>query len=211
MIRAVLLMTVLTACNIGNRQAEGDGVTRIVTDRIRAGLGGGEDATPPPTVAQVRAALTPEVRAALPAPTLLVQVEGTGGVSLPQRITVNGATETYLTEDDSTLAFRDGMLVGTRGIGFDLMAADVAEASAAIRAGRTTRITRTMSWLDGTGAIVRRGFTCGIQPVGGRITETCNAIGLAFENDYVIRGGNIVASRQWSGPVQGHIRIERVN
>lgn len=172
-----------------------------------AGTGGGA-APAPPDPATLRAAITPEVAASLPVPTLFAVLGDS--VSLPQRITVSNGVETWLTEDDITLSTRDGMVVATRGLGFDVMEADVELALAALRGGGA-RASRNFGWLDGEGRMLRRSFDCVYTRSGAGITERCHAIGLSFENAYILRGGRIVASRQWLGPVLGAISLEQLS
>lgn len=174
---------------------------------LRARVGGGVAAPPPPGLAAVRAALTPAVVAALPPGTVLVAHEATGAVWLSQRVATTGGVQTVLSEDGVTLSLRDGLVVASRGLGGDLMESDVADAAAALRAGRA-RAVRTHGFLDGEDRVVTRAFDCRYAPAGDGVVERCFATGLSFENTYAMRGGRIAASRQWLGPRIGHLYLE---
>ena len=212
----------LAACSgvIGGADDADDGRSALRT--VGTALIGAVASPPrpaPPDPDVVRAQLTPEVVAALPGPTLLVVLERVGAISLPGQVARNGDVATFETEDAITLSLRQGLLVATRGLGFDLMSADVDEPLAAIlsRADGATA-TRSQTYLDAENRAVRRSFACGYRTARSgaagpgivRVHETCRGRGLAFENRYDLRGTRIVASRQWIGPFHGHLEIEQV-
>ena len=209
---AAVLLALLSAC--GGDTAR-DVLPPRPPDAVREVLGavrdrtGGRGPAPPANAAAVRAALTPQVRATLPPGTLLVVHERSGATSLPQRVATAGGVETVLTEDGITLSFRDGVLVASRGLGLDLMESRVGDVVAALRGGAAAA-TRSHAWLDGADRLVTRSFACRYAATSDGVRERCDGIGLGFENLYVVRGGRIVASRQWLGPEGGHIYVERL-
>lgn len=162
-----------------------------------------------PTVVQIRKSVTPEFRAAnLNRPVLIVELEKSSQAALLVGVAVNDRVITYLTLDDVSLAIADGVLIATRGLGFDLMAADVSDFERALVSGGgpTKRVHR---YLDGEGKLFNRTFACDVAIEGRTITETCEGEGQAFTNTYATNAIDwIISSRQWIGPEHGYIRIE---
>jgi len=113
---------------------------------------------------------------------------------------------TYFTPDGISMSYKSGVLVGTRGLGFDLMGADVGDVLQSLRSGRDGAV-RLHRYLDGEDQIVLRSLVCDYTG-SGRITETCYSDGLEIKNTYQMSGGRITTSRQWIGPEQGYIRLE---
>lgn len=122
-----------------------------------------------------------------------------------------GDVATWQDSNRTTLSFRQGVLISTRGIGGDLMSADVSEVLGAVRggAGQAVRIHRT---LGGEDQLVLHSFVCRYgrgrsvmtDPlVAGQsatlVTETCiDSDGFEFENRYWLdTGGTIRQSTQW--------------
>lgn len=163
------------------------------------------------TAEQIKARLTPEVRAQFGgAPLLVATVENPRFASVLYGTGENGGTITYFTPDRVSLSFQDGVLVATRGLGFDLMAADVAQTRHALaqRGGVSHRTHRT---LDGDNTALTHSFTCDIaKDAKGRILESCTGAEHQFQNTYLYdKAGQMVYSRQWIGPKRGYILIER--
>jgi len=164
---------------------------------------------PPPTAAQIRAGLTPEVLAQLGGAVLLVEFPKWDMAAGLLPIGRNRGHVTWRTTDGVTLSFRDGMMVSTRGLGFDLMAADVGAALAAVKAGRGQAV-RIHRYLDGENQTVSLRLICDYgREDGGATTETCDVGGRNIENRYWLDpAGNLRKSRQWHGPKHGHILFE---
>ena len=166
---------------------------------------------PPPSAAQIRANITPELRAQLGNPTLMIgTLENPPLASLLIGVQNNGTVTTFSTPDGVTFALERGVLVATRGLGFDLMSADAAQTRAALAAGGGSGAVRVHRYLDGENQTVIRSFVCDIaRTAPGALRERCYGDGLQFDNSYRIgaRGG-IIASRQWIGPDRGHVVLE---
>jgi Group 4 capsule polysaccharide lipoprotein gfcB, YjbF len=168
----------------------------------------GRSAPVSPSAEDIRDQITPEVRAELGgAPLMIAVLEKNNLASVLIEERRNRNLVTYFTPDGISLTLKDGVLVGTRGLGFDLMSADVADILPAIqRNGR--EVVRIHRYLDGEDQIVIQSFVCDFQ--GRReVTETCYGDGLKIENSYRINGaGKIIFSRQWIGVEQGYVRLE---
>ena len=135
----------------------------------------------------------------------------------------NGRAETYESQYGFTAAFRDGMLVGTRGLPYDLMGASAEATRAAIRAGGGTAI-RYHDTLNSLDQIEQARFECTIvangpdtvslglrEVVGRKYTETCVNRRVQFENLYWLDdSGDIMASRQFVSQTVAYLRSNRL-
>lgn len=137
----------------------------------------------------------------------------------------NGDAVTWHTGDRVALTFKDGVLVATRGLGADLMTADVNNTRAMLT-GRAMPAfyTRFHSHLDGTVETRFRSFQCevaGREPetikIGGRardvtrIEERCLSPGLEVRNEFW-RGadGTLWKTRQWVNEDSGYLMTQRL-
>lgn len=174
------------------------------------------------TVPDVRASLTPEVLAAESGPVLIVEVPAAPSAA---GMTVAGTNRDVVTFSDAGSTFvivRGGVIVGTRGFGFDLMNAEVSGTLNALASGGG-RAERLHTYLDGLGKTLVRRFGCTLSPAAGEsvrllsgtveaqvVAERCEgALGGVFENRYWIAGGIVVKSQQWVSPELGYILTER--
>nr|MCU0803203.1 YjbF family lipoprotein [Paracoccaceae bacterium] len=62
--------------------------------------------------------------AALTGPVLQVEIASRGANAPLSRVAMNGDVETWLAVDNISVSLRQGVLVASRGLGFDLMGAD---------------------------------------------------------------------------------------
>lgn len=163
------------------------------------------------TAEQIKERLTPEVRAQFGgAPLLVATVEDPRFSSVLFGVGENNGTITYFTPDRVSLSFQEGILVATRGLGFDLMNADVAETRNALRGGAGTAQRRHRT-LGGDNSVKARTYDCQIsRDAQSRVIEACSGADDTFQNTYVVDGkGQIIFSRQWISKQRGYIRIER--
>lgn len=137
-------------------------------------------------------------------------------------IGINGPVVTWTAPDGSTLALREGVLVGSRGLSPDLMSAAV-PTQALLRAGKP--YTRSHYYLGHDDQTERSDFTCTGQVVGAtvleihdlrfavdKITETCTGPTATFTNNYwVEKIGTVRQSRQWVGPTVGFLELQRLD
>jgi len=132
-----------------------------------------------------------------------------------------GEVETWATPDGVSFSLRNGVLIQTRGLGADLMSAQVPGVSQLAASGSSYQ--RLYYYLGADDAGTRRTFDCVATVVGketieimGRshkvthVTETCARMGGERKNEFWIEGSTIRKSRQFiSGPI-GYIDFERV-
>ena len=146
------------------------------------------------------------------------------GIAAPARIIAdNGADETWRTQAGYTASFRDGMLVATRGLGDDLMAAEAGQVRAALRAGGGTA-RRVAEFLSDQDQIESMTFDCVIVAAGSetvdlglrqvpsrKFDETCSNPRLVFTNIYWLDSAvGIVQSRQFVSPTVAYLRSNRL-
>ncbi|UWR35713.1 YjbF family lipoprotein (plasmid) [Sulfitobacter sp. W027] len=199
-IAALSILALTAAC--GARQGE-----QQVLGSVLEGIKGlSAPAAPPVTAEQIRQKLTPEVRAQLGNGPFMVAQLGEGDrTSLLLQAGRNRDVVTYVTPDGISVNLRQGVLISTRGLGFDLMSANVSEVLASLRQGGSA--VRIHRYLDGEDQIVIKSFIC--DYVGNiNITESCYGNDQTFENRYRMSAGRVVVSRQWIGPQIGYISLE---
>lgn len=124
--------------------------------------------------------------------------------------------------ENTQIYTRDGMIIGTRGLGHDLMTADPGGAAGLILAAGTGQTTRIHRVLDGEDRLVIRAFVCDIAPVGMesiykdaagapvqalRVDELCYGPSGDFKNHHWLRNGRIEQTIQFVGPEIGRIQL----
>jgi hypothetical protein len=148
----------------------------------------------------------------------------TMGPPVPARLVQNnGARQTWDVQVGFTVAFDDGMLVATRGLGGDLMGANTTEVRAALNAGGG-QATRLHDYLDGMDQVVTESFACEIVAQGteeidlglrratlAKFSETCRNARVEFENLYWLDDrGQVLSSRQYVSRTVAYLRNNRL-
>ena len=164
-------------------------------------------------------ALPTAALAAGPGNVLMVTLLGRDAVAAMTRVGTNNGVDTWRTAKGVTLSFQDGILVASRGLGEDLMGADVAGVRAAILRGTGTA-QRQHSFLGGEDQIQTRDLTCTFTTnapetitiatgavTAGKVTEVCESSALVFTNLYWLNDNEIVQSRQAVAFSVGYIRV----
>lgn len=134
----------------------------------------------------------------------------------------NGATTTWLTGDGVSLLIQGAVMSGTRGLGHDLMSADVVQVRQALATGGGTA-QRAMWSLDGEDQSIRQEYTCQITGQGSetiqilgrehkttKFQEQCIGDGQSFKNLYWKTGDIVWKSSQWISPELKHVVIEKI-
>lgn len=179
---------------------------------------------PAPDVADARAVLTPALVAASATSVLLViqRTSDTAFTMVP--VAANLDTVQWRNASDTGLLRRDGVVVGTRGLGFDLLTADAPGLAAAFAAGGARDVRRVNRHLAGEGGIVARAWSCDVRLLGaerleyyGRSFETrvfeevCRAGDDGFTNRYWVEGdGTVRRSVERISPEVGDLEIVRL-
>ncbi|RXV66947.1 hypothetical protein C6W92_01805 [Roseovarius sp. A46] len=148
---------------------------------------------------------------------LRVTLPATGAQATLAPVARNGGVTVWQTLDGITLSFRSGVLVATRGLGDDLMSADVDGTLAMLRGtDKATHYPHIRSYLDGEDRTVFRSFQCrrDVRAETGpvrRITERCASPHGGMTNTYWLdQTGEITRSRQWVSPAIDYMETERL-
>lgn len=134
----------------------------------------------------------------------------------------NGSKTTWFSPEGLSLTFDNGLLIGTRGFGDDLMGSDVSGAIASLGSGGNHL--RTLDFLNGLGQIERVSYRCNTVRTRSAtieiadisydttiIEETCASGGHTFKNTYWRDdAGTIWQSRQWISPQVGFLGYQRL-
>ncbi len=170
----------------------------------------------------LRARLTDDYIARLAVPLILVQVPQRGLVATLVPTGQNGTVRSWRSRDAVQLSYDQGVLVATRGLGHDLMSADVAGTVAALR-GRSGQYDRASSVVDGAFRTVVTHWTCAMSRHGGLshdaptgpvavtvFVETCTGP-TTIENRYHVGADGVLWwSRQWASTEVGVLETERM-
>lgn len=221
MIRSLLALAslaLLTAC--GNDATQGDGFSAVreavsaQTTRLR----GAAPAAQPKDLGLTRAFL-----AQLSAPVDLVTIEQSRAQGVIAKIATNGPVETWSSVDNKTLGLQGGVIVSSRGLGDDLLAADAPSAAILARDGEGHGRLHTTLGPDDR-AIVRK-YDCSVAEIGPETLsfversyatrhyrETCVSGAGHFVNDYWFQNsGRIRQSRQWISTGVGYVAIKHLS
>lgn len=204
-----LALGLLVACSNSKSSDEGDtgefaqAIKQVVTETL-----------PITKKAETAAPKSPQEMAAEalrvnPGPLILVGFEKTGRNQVLAMTGENGSMRTFMTPGEQALILRDGLLIGTRGLGYDLSVAEP-QTEALIRSGSSGSGQRIMRYYTGDGLETPLRFECttGQGPKPGVLVENCKGHGVTFQNSYISQGGQISVSRQWIGPTLGYVTIQ---
>ncbi len=168
----------------------------------------------------MRAMLTPEQVAQLRTPMIFVVAPTRRVAATLVPVGQNGGVRTWQTRDGVQIATQNGLVIASRGLGFDLMSADIGGTSAALRGG-PLRYTRLVTYLSGDAQTIVVPQTC-VMTAQGRQRHPANGIPVkvfvercqtrdSFENTYHIGpDGTLWWSRQWVSAGVGALEIERI-
>lgn len=206
---ACAALAVLAAC--GNESSDQGGSPFVIAAKTLGatvadrGSAGEAPAEPPKSPEQMAA----EALRVNPSPLILVGFESLGRNQVMAMTGQNGDMRTYMTPTEEALIMRNGILVGTRGLGNDLSVAEPGTAGL-IRSGRSGTATRVMRYFSGDGLERPLSFDCNVGPgpKPGVIVESCEGHGVSFQNNFMVQGGQIPVSRQWIGPALGYVTIQ---
>ena len=123
--------------------------------------------------------------------------------------------------DNVQIYTQDGMIIGTRGLGHDLMSADTGTAAALISQGRGGQSPRIYRLLDGEDRLEIRSYICDIIPARAeqvrigedewttalRVNETCHSPRGALSGTHWVKDGRILQSIQTFDPGFGPVDI----
>lgn len=163
--------------------------------------------------------------AQLGAPALFASIRDRNQLATFMRRTRRNDVESWISASNVSLDFKSGLLIGSRGLGGDLMSADVTQPIAMILAGQEGFSKRFHSYLNGEDQIVTRSYVCEIKSRGARdvdlgkaivstrlIQEKCRNGSQSFQNLYWVdlRRQSIAQSRQWLSDDVGGIALRNI-
>ena len=161
-------------------------------------------------------------------PLILIEIVDENQIATLSAFPGSTLNEVWLSADGRTVTTQNGMLIGTRGMNYDLMGADVGAASYSlektISGKKEPHHRRLFKYLaaDNQDKIIE--YSCVFSKESQetififekpyktlRVSESCESGGLQFKNTYwVEKNGMIRKSQQWHGQNIGLILIERV-
>jgi hypothetical protein len=197
----MLLLLTLSACGVGGRVGN-DG------QRLLPSM---------PGVDQSQA----ERLIAAGAPRMELALIDRGTSALLVKVGERGGVSTWRTVDNTQILTRRGLVIGTRGLSFDMMTAETGAAEAAILGVRTAQVQRFHTYLDGNDRTEIRAYVCDISPAGAEtveipngptvsgalVREVCHSPGGDFTNLYVVREGRILRTLQFISDQVGRAQI----
>lgn len=149
-------------------------------------------------------------------PLILVNRDGQPPTILGE-IGRNGAGRTYATPDMQSITLLNGIVVATRGMGDDVISADVHSVASAISSrADSAEVPRTVRFLDGLGTERPLPLTCSISRSkaattrsGSLMVERCTGQGFDLSNRYQVGSDGVVtSSRQWISPQIGYLTFQ---
>lgn len=156
------------------------------------------------------------------APAILILVENREALGTMFQVQNTGNTTAWLSGDNSMITLNQGLLMASRGLGWDLMSSDVTASARHIHSGKTGSVTRVSRHLDGDDQMITDVFSCEIESRGAReieisnvvyntrlMQERCESGDTSFESLYWvgIHGEGIMQSRQWASVEIGIVSI----
>jgi len=152
----------------------------------------------------------------LTAPVMRVDIPSRNARAQLSRVAVNKDVETWMAVDNISLSFRQGVLVASRGLGFDLMGADAQGTLNAFSGQGEEVYRRQMRYLSGDNHSTYLMAGCRMKTIGievidtqrlQRLEETCKARQNDFTNIFWLNEtGDIVQFKQWLSPETGYIK-----
>jgi hypothetical protein len=171
---------------------------------------------PDQDVARIRAALTPERIAAIDVPMIMVVAPDVGVAAALLQVGRNGDVVTWQTADGVQISLQRGVVVATRGLGYDVMSADVG--SPPHQGGPYQRV---WSSLDRDLGLNFHTLNCQRRSLGEhpsddfagpatltRLIETCEGPHGDIRNRFDIGADGFTwGSEQWISPEVGSLQI----
>lgn len=208
---AAASLLVLSACGPLNSGGIGTQLGEVARE-IAAGRQTGEAAAPAGPPADILE---------VPGKYIRVNVSNQGRLDTGVEAGENATRTTWIDGSNLGVTFENGIIVATRGLPGDLIAAEVSETWAAIRSGGGDA-KRTHEFLTNLDGISTELLQCridfgGIEEVrrlgtsqdGRRFDEKCTGASFIFTNVYWLnRDGDIIRSLQAISPQAGYLQID---
>lgn len=209
-------LALLAAC--GNDKGGANPVAAAVGQMAKSTLAKGKRGAPP--AAQAAAPVGRAELEAFGKPVLRVQSKGIGQDAFLTIVDAKENVVTWTAQRQANFSLRDGVLIQTRGVGSDLMSAQVP--TLAQLKGRAS-YQRIYYFLGADDIGTRRTYDCSAATIGREtievlgkshatthVTETCTRPNGKVTNDYWIEGDMIRKSRQWASNSVTYLEFEKV-
>ncbi|MGZ3217492.1 YjbF family lipoprotein [Paracoccus sp. T5] len=206
---AASLLAALSACGNSSADEGGAGPLAILAQTATQAVAARRAPEAPAAPARSPQDAVAEALRVNQGPLIQASFENLGRSQIMAMTGQNGAMRTFMTPSEEALILRNGLLVGTRGLGNDLSVAEP-QLESAIRAGASGSGSRVMRYYSGDGLERPLQFDCRTAPGpnAGVLVESCEGHGISFQNNYMVQGGGIPVSRQWIGPALGYVTIQ---
>lgn len=210
-------------CSNDPEESSGVGLIKTLSSTV---LNANSKTAATPTAAAVDPAqLVAVALKSVKGPAMIALLQGGKQVAVLGEFERNRAYQTFTTTERQTLVLKNGVLSGSRGLGQDLMSADIDESLRLIRSRLPGSANRTHRYLDGEGQERPLSMSCKIvrdsnetiqSPTAGAIAavkmgEVCSSASgnVEMTNLYwVASDGFIWQSRQWIGPQLGDVALQ---
>ncbi|AXC51159.1 YjbF family lipoprotein [Paracoccus suum] len=203
---AAAALTAIAGC--GSASMDGPGLGGSLRQAAGQLAGRATGRTPEPAPPADPQAMAAEALKVNPGPLILVGLESAGTTQVMALTGENGRMRTYMTENQQAVILRDGLVIGTRGLGNDLNVAEVGT-EGLIRSRRAGHGQRLMRSLAGDGREHALPLNCTVSVEGGPVIERCENGQLQIENRFIVgAGGGISVSRQWLNPRLGYVTVQ---
>ena len=219
---AIAALAVLAACSSDSDQVTN--LPKLLKDTATTAAKTRKEGPKPPVT------VTPKMLADTKIAALQVNPVKLGGSDFLRRVARRndsefGTVEVWNSSDNAQIFLRNGVLIGTRGVGGDIISSNAAATVSAVTQARSGAGSRTYRVSNGDNTDQLVNFRCEIQNLGAEgitvvnqtfatthLRETCSggpAGTLSVVNNYWVQSGNglVKKSRQWAGPVVGYFEM----
>jgi hypothetical protein len=154
---------------------------------------------------------SPQLMPAKGAPEIWLTLPNKGVKFAMARLQSRDGVDIFAAQDGTQIFLRDGMLIGSRGFGQDLMSA---QAPAMATVLNRTPHQRVYFQMDGTDTMQREDFNCRLidddkAGIEGVIDELCESQLRLIRNQFTRNAaGTVIKSRQWLSKGVGFVIIE---
>lgn len=219
----VALVAGLSACGpLHGDDPRAASIRRVVSNLVPSNAAGSTEASDSTPAVQAPTTLTRAQIDAQDSALLRLSVISFDATGLVFFAGTNGSKVTWISAEGASFIFDGGLLVGTRGLGDDLMGSDVAAAAQSLSGGGNH--TRVLDFLNGLSQIERQAFQCVTIRTGREnitivektyatsiFEETCTGESGGFKNIYWRDANGVIwQSRQWISAAVGYLAYQRL-
>jgi len=157
------------------------------------------------------AGVTPELLESFRFSLIFAELDRTKTSSFMRPMERNGNVETWIGTHGNSLSMTDGIIVATRGYGYDLASSKRPSLGALRRYAKTGEVYEiTYRHWDSEGNLQTRVGTCKASGWGDEVEEACKMDLIEFTNSYKLDPNGITSSLQWISPERGNLRTVRL-